>query len=109
MIDSHSLDNRDADRPWMTPLLNRIAAVAGEKAAVTLGHEKACRLIYIPNRVDEGHWLAELIGLSPARALAEHFGSQKLLIRKRDFRCALTAAAPLDRIVSVRYPALSGR
>jgi hypothetical protein len=28
---------------------------------------------------------------------------------KRDFRCALTAAAPLDRIVSVRYPALSGR
>lgn len=68
------------DRPWMTPLLNRIAGIAGEKAAVILGHEKACRLIYIPNTVSEGHWLAELIGLEPARALAEHFGSQKLLI-----------------------------
>ncbi|WCA60281.1 winged helix-turn-helix domain-containing protein [Agrobacterium tumefaciens] len=66
------------DRAYMTPLLNRIADVAGERAAIILGREKAGQRISIPNTMPSGHWLVELIGADAANAMAEKFGSQKI-------------------------------
>lgn len=64
----------------MTPLLNRIADIAGERAAVLLAQAKGGQQIYIPDRVTADHWLAELIGLDAARALAVAYGSRKLIL-----------------------------
>lgn len=69
-----------SDRAYMTPLLNRIADVAGERAALILGREKAGEQIYVPERATEDHWLSELIGIEAATRLTTIFGSQKLLI-----------------------------
>lgn len=66
------------DRAWMTPLLNRIADVAGVEAAVTLGRERAGLQIYIPERMTPDHWLAQMVGLEPAIAISKLFGSRKL-------------------------------
>lgn len=68
------------DRAWFTPLLNRIADVAGERAALILGREKAGEQIYIPKEVTSDHWLAELIGLEPAIALAKSFPGDKIVV-----------------------------
>lgn len=68
------------DRAWFTPLLNRIADAAGEKAALILGTEKACQEFYIPAKVKPGHWLAKLVGLDEARAIAEVFGGQNITL-----------------------------
>lgn len=70
------------DRAWMTPALNRIADAAGERAALILGRERACEKIYIPSpaKLKADHWLAQLIGMEPARALSEKFGGNKLEI-----------------------------
>lgn len=68
------------DRAWMTPLLNRIADVAGERAALLLGREKAGQQIYIPDRIPSGHWLSELVGEEAATAIAEKWGTQHMVI-----------------------------
>lgn len=68
------------DRAWFTPLLNRIADVAGERAALILGREKAGERIYIPDEMTPDHWLAELIGFDAASAMVPQFGSQKIVI-----------------------------
>jgi DNA-binding CsgD family transcriptional regulator len=46
-----------------------IAQVAGEEAAWTLAREKGGRQVYIPGRVDAGHWLAKLVGLDAAQKI----------------------------------------
>ena len=68
------------ERVWFTPLLNRIADAAGERAALILGREKAGQQIYIPKKVPESHWLAQLIGLEPARQLADKLGDEKIVL-----------------------------
>lgn len=68
------------DRAWMTPLLNRIADVAGERAALIIAREKACEKIYIPTEVAPDHWLAVLVGLNAAIAICDRFGGNKLEI-----------------------------
>lgn len=68
------------DRAWFTPLLNRIADVAGERAALILGREKAGQQVYIPERITADHWLAELVGRDAAQAIAEKWGSQHIVI-----------------------------
>jgi len=68
------------DRAYMTPLLNRIAAVAGERAALVLGREKAGQKIYIPGTMTSEHWLATMIGLEAATAIADTFGSQHIVV-----------------------------
>lgn len=68
------------DRAWMTPLLNRIADVAGERAALILGREKACEKIYIPTNAPENHWLSQLVGIDAARAICDQFGPGHLEI-----------------------------
>jgi DNA-binding NarL/FixJ family response regulator len=70
----------DPDRAWFSPLLNRIAEVAGDRAALILGSEKACETIYVPRRFGPNHWLCKLIGEAAAQALASEFGGSKLEI-----------------------------
>lgn len=88
-------EERDPDRAWLSPLLNRIAAVAGERAALILGRDKACETIYVPARISAGHWLARSIGIDAARALAKEYGGSKLEIppalagQKRQRRAAI--------------------
>ncbi|MFK3690397.1 hypothetical protein ACI2J4_08915 [Agrobacterium tumefaciens] len=68
------------DRAYMTPLLNRIAEVAGERAAIILGREKAGLQIYIPETITPKHWLAELIGFDAAKAMAVVWGSKHIVV-----------------------------
>lgn len=69
-----------SDRPWLSPLLNRIAEVAGQRAALILGRERACQSIFIPKYYRDGHWLPALIGEEAARALIHRFGGTELEI-----------------------------
>lgn len=68
------------DRAYMTPLLNRIVDVAGERAALILGREKAGLQIYIPEVPSADHWLSQLVGHEAALALGEAFGSKHIVI-----------------------------
>lgn len=69
-----------SDRVWLTPLLNRIADVAGEEAAIALGRARPGERVYIPEQVAADHWLVQAVGLEAAEKIAEAFGSQKLVI-----------------------------
>lgn len=73
-------DPHDVDQAWLSPLLNRIADVAGIRAALLLGREKACQTVYIPHRFGPKHWLPQLIGPDAALKLAGEFGGAKILI-----------------------------
>lgn len=73
-------DANSDNRIWMTPMLNSIAEIAGERAAIILGREKAGQQIYIPNAMTPDHWLADLVGLDAASAMAAHYGSQKIVL-----------------------------
>lgn len=68
------------DRAYMTPLLNRIADVAGERAAIILGREKAGLQIYIPEKATPDHWLTELVGIDAATAIAGVWGSKHIVV-----------------------------
>lgn len=70
--------DQSIDRAWMTPLLNQIADVAGERAALVLGTEKAGLQIYIPDRVTKDHWLVSLVGWDAAKAIASKWGTQHI-------------------------------
>lgn len=87
-----------ADRAWMTPLLNKIADIAGERAAVLLAKEKPGQQIYIPEIVTPEHWLAQLVGMEAAKALAVVYGSRKIILPvalNSDQRRRATAIAEL--------------
>ncbi|SMH42248.1 helix-turn-helix domain-containing protein [Mesorhizobium australicum] len=85
----------DPDRSWFSPLLNRIADVAGVRAALMLGREKGCQTVYIPRRFGPQHWLPKLVGDDAAAALAKEFGGSKIDIppalvgQKRKRRAAI--------------------
>lgn len=68
------------DRAWFTPLLNRIADVAGERAALILGRKKAGQQIYIPEKIKPDHWLSEMVGFEPASKISEKWGSRHIII-----------------------------
>ncbi|CUX41513.1 hypothetical protein O9X90_14570 [Agrobacterium leguminum] len=93
------------DRAYMTPLLNRIADVAGERAAVILGREKAGQQIYVPETATPDHWLSELIGLDAAKAMAVRWGSKHIVIPAAlagdKIRRAATIAELLDKGYSI--------
>lgn len=87
-----------ADRAWMTPLLNKIADIAGERAAVLLAKEKPGQQIYIPEFVTPDHWLTQLVGMDAAKALAAVYGSRKIILPvalNSDQRRRATAIAEL--------------
>lgn len=66
------------ERAWFSPLLNEIADVAGERAALLLGREKACHRIFIPKNLKEGHWLVELVGQEAAMKLVKRYADSYL-------------------------------
>lgn len=68
------------DRPWMTPLLNRFADVAGVEAALTIGRAKAGQEISIPRKSPPGHWLHELVGAEAAEKIVAAFKDQKFTL-----------------------------
>lgn len=74
------MDDHAPERAWLTPLLNRIADVAGLRAALILGREKAAQEVYIPKTVHADHWLAQLVGLNEARAIAAVFGPRNIVL-----------------------------
>lgn len=74
------MDDLSQERAWLTPFLNRIADVAGTRAALILGREKAAQEIYIPKSVDPDHWLAQLVGLDEARAIATTLGPRNVVL-----------------------------
>lgn len=69
-----------SDRAYMTPLLNRIADVAGLAAALKLGSEKAGEQIHIPKSMSPENDLAKLIGFEAAQKMSLAFGGGNLLI-----------------------------
>lgn len=68
----------DPDQAWLSPLLNRVAAIAGVRAALILGRDKGCQTVYVPRQVTARHWLAQLLGIDAAKAIAAEFGGTKL-------------------------------
>lgn len=72
-------DDND-DRRWMTPLLNRIADVAGLEAAIAIGRAKAGQQISIPKKSPPGHWLHDLVGADAAAKIVETFQDTKIII-----------------------------
>lgn len=74
------MSDQPSDRAWMTPLLNRIADVAGERAALILGREKAAQEIHIPKTITPDHWLARMVGHDEARAIAKVFGPRNIVL-----------------------------
>lgn len=67
-------------RKYLTPLLNRIADVAGVEAAIYIGTRKASRIIYIPAKVKKTHWLSQALGFEKAQALCTEMGPQHISI-----------------------------
>ncbi|MCQ4630919.1 hypothetical protein GB927_012775 [Shinella sp. CPCC 100929] len=66
------------ERAWFSPLLNEIADVAGDRAALLLGREKACCRIFIPKNLKPGHWLVELVGDEAAGKLVKRYADSYL-------------------------------
>lgn len=67
------------DRAWFSPLLNDIAEVAGVRAALLIGRDKACQRIYIPTPpLAPSHWLIQLVGDEAASLIGRRWGGNYL-------------------------------
>ena len=67
------------DRAWFSPLLNEIADVAGVRAALLIGRDKACQRVYIPTPpLAAGHWLIQLVGDEAAALICRRWGGNRL-------------------------------
>ncbi|KMO32497.1 helix-turn-helix domain-containing protein [Methylobacterium aquaticum] len=64
----------------LPPVLRTIADAAGVTAALKLAQARGGTRIYVPRRVAEGHWLAELIGVEAARQVAKMYAGENVLI-----------------------------
>lgn len=58
---------------WLPPLLAEIAEVTSLDAALALAAKRGGSRISIPAKMPDDHWIAQTIGITHARALAEHF------------------------------------
>lgn len=58
---------------WLPPLLAEIAEVTSLDAALRLAEKRGGSRISIPAKMPDDHWIAVTIGITHARALAEHF------------------------------------
>lgn len=71
----------------LPPLLQEIADVVGIAAAIKLAEAKGGQRIFVPDTIEDGHWLAELIGLDLARQLSfylTHDGGTHIDLPKGD-------------------------
>lgn len=67
------------DRAWFSPLLNEIADLAGVRAALLIGREKACQRVYIPKPpIAPDHWLIALVGDEAAIRIGNRWGGHNL-------------------------------
>lgn len=58
---------------WLPPLLNTIADVAGNEAALALARARGGSRVSIPARAKDDHWLVEVVGREAADKICDHF------------------------------------
>lgn len=61
-------------------ILRELAEAAGLPAALKLAAQWGGQTLYIPTRVAEGHRLAQVLGIGPARALARLYGGERITV-----------------------------
>lgn len=61
-------------------LLARIAAAAGEEAALLVAKEWGGRVLYLPKKFSSEHRLAEVVGERKARAIFEEVGHGPFMV-----------------------------
>lgn len=59
-------------------ILNEIADLVGEVAALQIAALKGGQRIYIPTRAAETHWLAQAIGGEKAKKLCDHYAGAQV-------------------------------
>lgn len=84
-------------------LLAEIADIAGENAARLLSARKGGTVVYIPAYVEDGHWLAELLGIDAARAIGRHLSVEMSTGRRTGAHVLIPMHA--DRIGGARWGA----
>lgn len=60
--------------PPLPPTAQVIADVIGREATLRLASKVTNRNLYIPKRLDEGHWISRTVGYAKAHALMTEFG-----------------------------------
>ncbi|MCF4125021.1 transposase [Methylobacterium sp. SyP6R] len=80
--------SRSVSKLRLPPILRSIADAAGLAAALKLAQAKGGTRIYVPHRVTEGHWLAELVGLAAAQEIARLYAGENI-----DIPLGLTGSA----------------
>lgn len=53
-------------------LLKELSDLVGLQMALRLAEAKGGQQVYIPHKVSEGHWLADLVGIENARAICAY-------------------------------------
>ncbi|GJD93387.1 hypothetical protein [Methylobacterium iners] len=64
----------------LPPVLRDIADVAGVAAALKLAQAKGGTRIYVPRKISEGHWLAELLGMEAASAVRKLYAGENIAV-----------------------------
>jgi hypothetical protein len=84
-------------------ILAEIAAVAGEDAALAIAAARGGTLVYIPPHPARDHWLAELVGIKAARAIADRLtcgvGSMRVEVPLASKGAAARLRAKIDRMI----------
>ncbi|GJD97737.1 Mor transcription activator family protein [Methylobacterium iners] len=62
----------------LPPVLREIADVSNVAAALKLAQAKGGTRIYVPRKISEGHWLAELLGMEAANAVRKLYGGENI-------------------------------
>jgi hypothetical protein len=60
--------------------LELIVELVGQGPALKLAAGKGGQRVYIPQTLDENHWLAKLIGIEAACILARHYSGELIVI-----------------------------
>lgn len=62
------------NNPVLPETAQVIAEVIGREATLKLASKVRNRNLYIPKRMEEGHWIARSVGYAKALALTQEFG-----------------------------------
>lgn len=80
--------SRSVSQLGLPPVLRTIADAAGVTAALKLAQARGGTRIYVPHRVTDDHWLAELVGLAAAQEIARLYAGENI-----DIPLGLTGSA----------------
>ena len=99
------------DRAQFSPLMNEIADVVGDEATIALIAARGGTRVHIPARVDDRHWLVDVMGRDAADKLCRHFrvgaggsyielpvGTKKIYARAREKAFALRGTKSVEAI-----------